>query len=137
VLGWRSWDNSTAEVRITEPTAGNTVEMREVVKGASRKIPAGRVIWVVIYSQAVGRYYYPQDNPADVQANGGWASPGYIGIYQDTGKKFDVIAMLANKETQDEIKAYLAKARENHLWPGLERIPGSAVIYDRVTVVRK
>jgi hypothetical protein len=136
VLGWRSWDSPTTDVKITEPVAGDIVEMLKVVKGTSRKIPAGQVIWVVIYSQAVGRYY-PQNDPADVQANGGWSSLCSIGINQDTGKKFDIVAMLANKETQDEIKAYLAKARDQQTWAGVERIPGSAVIYDRVTVVRK
>lgn len=136
VLGWRSWDNSTTEVKITEPTAGSPIELREVVKGTSRKIPAGQIIWVVIYSQAVGRYY-PQNDPADVQANGAWASLCYLGVDQDAGKKFDIIVVLANKEAQDAFKAYLTKARDQKTWPGLEKIPDPGVIYDRVTVVRK
>lgn len=135
VWGWRIWGNST-EVKITEPLAGASVGMLEMVKGTSRNIPSGQTIWVVIYSQDVGRYY-PQNEPADIRANGGWDSRCSFGVEQDSGKKFDIIAVLTNKEAQDTFNSYLTQAREQKSWPGLERLPDSAVRYDRITVIRK
>jgi hypothetical protein len=123
-------------VKITEPVAGASVEMLGMVKGTSRNIPVGQTIWIVIYSQDVGRYY-PQNDPADMQATGGWASRSSFGIEQDAGKKFDILAVLASREAQDTFSAYLTQARDKKSWPGLERLPDSAVRYDRITVIRK
>ena len=123
-------------VRITYPSDGATVEIREIVRGTSQNIPKEQAIWVVIYPHEVNRYY-PQDYPADIQANGYWSSLAFFGSEKDTGKKFDVVVVLANKDAQDTFNAYLKKGKEEKSWPGLERLPEGAVIYDRITVTRK
>lgn len=123
-------------VRITYPSDGAHVEIREMIRGTSQNIPKGQVIWIVVYPQAAGRYY-PQNDPADVQANGDWSSLAFIGIEEDVGRKFDIVAVLANKDAQDAFNAYLAQAKDKKTWPGLEELPNGAVIYDRITVTRK
>lgn len=136
---WIFWERnfvSTTEVEITYPYDGASVEIREMVRGISQKVPEGHAIWIVVYSHVVGRYY-PQNYPADVQANGDWASLIYIGTEEDTSKKFDIIAVIVNKSTQDIFNAYLTQAKDKKTWPGLERLPEGAAIYDRITVTRR
>src|SRR5207247_5996448 len=106
-------------VEITQPTEGTKVEQTEMVKGTSQRIPSEQVIWVVVFVHKVGRYY-PQNNPADVQASGDWASVTYIGVAADVGLKFVLIAVLADKEVTSAFNKYLVKARDKHDYPVLE-----------------
>ena len=124
------------EVEITYPYDGATVEIREMVRGTSQKIPEGQAIWIMVYPHVAG-HYYPLNDPTDVQANGDWTSLAYIGIEEDVNRKFDIIAVLADKKAQDAFNAYLTQAKDKKTWPGLERLPKSATIYDRITVTRK
>ena len=132
VFGWRYWP--TTEVEITYPYDGAIVEIREMVRGTSQKIAEGQAIWIVVY---VDGRYYPQDDPADVQVDGDWSSLAFIGIEEDVGRKFDIIAVLANKDAQDAFNAYLVQAKVKKTWPGLEKLPNGAEIYDRITVTRR
>lgn len=135
VFGLRYW-GPTTKVEITYPYDGATVEIREMVRGTSQKIPEGQTIWIVVYPHVAGRYY-PQNDPADVQANGDWTSLTFIGVEEDVGGKFDIIAVLADKRAQDTFYAYLTQAKDKKTWPGLKRLPEGATIYDRITVTRK
>lgn len=123
-------------VRITYPSDGATVEIREMIKGTSQNIPKEQVIWIVVYPQVIGRYY-PQNDPADVQANGDWSSLAFIGIEEDVGKKFDTIAVLADKKAQDAFNDYLVQAKDKKTWPGLGKLPNGAMIHDRITATRE
>lgn len=133
-----SGEEASPEAAITYPDDGATVEIREMVRGTSQNIPERQVIWIVVYSQVAGRYY-PQNYPADVQANGDWSSLAFIGIKEDSGKKFkfDIIAVLADEKAQDTFNDYLIQAKDKEKWEGLERLPEGALIYDRITVTRK
>jgi len=133
VFGLR-YCGTTTEVGITYPYNNATVEIKEMVEGTSQNIPEGQVIWIIVYPYLVDRYY-PYNEPADIQANGEWASLVGIGIKEDAGKKFkfDIIAVLANEEAQDEFNIYFTQA----IWGGIEKLPKGALIYDRVTVTRK
>jgi hypothetical protein len=124
------------EVEITYPDDGANVEIREIVRGTSQKIPKGQAIWIIVYPYLVDRYY-PQNNSADVQVNGDWTSLTSIGIEEDVNRKFDIIAVLADKRAQDAFNAYFTKAKDTNTWPGLERLLEGATIYDRITVMRK
>ena len=123
-------------VKITYPTEGSRVDQTETVKGTSQEIPNDSVIWIVVLSKKVSRYY-PQNYPADLQANeGNWSSLVYIGNENDSGAEFDIIAVVADDETQNAFYEYLNDAAEKSDWPGLERLPEKTE-YDRVTVTRK
>ena len=123
-------------LKITQPIEGGKVDQTEMVKGTSQRIPDGHVIWVVLFVQKVGRYY-PQNQPADIQANGDWASVTYIGVPKDVGLKFDILAVSADKEGQNALNRYLVNARDRSDYAGLERLPNGVAIYDRVSVTRK
>lgn len=133
ILGWRLL--RPVDAAITYPANQARVDQIETVRGTVQGLPAGQVIWVVIFPQEVGRYY-PQNWPADLEAGGEWSSITYIGVPSDTGKRFDVLVVLADAEAQNAFNAYLADARDRADWPGLEALPSGAVIYDRITVTR-
>jgi hypothetical protein len=123
-------------VKITQPAEGAMVEQTQMVRGTSRAVPDGQVVWVVIFVQKVGRYY-PQNQAADVQANGEWASLTYIGIPSDVGLKFDLIAVLADKEGQASLDKYLVNAKNKSDYSGLGQLPNGVTVYDRISVTRK
>lgn len=90
----------------------------------------------MLFVQKVSRYY-PQNQAADVQPSGGWASMTYIGVPSDVGLKFELIAVLVDKEGQDAFNKYLVNAKNKSDYAGLEQIPNGAIVYDRVSVTRK
>ncbi len=137
ILGWRLLSPAPAtKVAITYPVNLARVEQSETLRGTVEGLPPGQVIWVVIFVQDVGRYY-PQNRPADIEAGGKWSSLVYIGQPNDSGKRFDIIAVVANGEAQNAFNVYLADARDRSDWPGLEALPAGATIHDRITVTRK
>jgi hypothetical protein len=137
LLAWRFLvPEPSTEVEISYPYNQSQVERTETIRGTSQAIPDGSVIWVVAIPQQVGRYY-PQNYPADVEAQGNWSSITYIGIEGDGGKKFDILAVVADRTAQDAFNAYLADARDKSDWPGLEKLPEGATVYARITVTRK
>lgn len=135
-LGFYGWQYIKPEVEITYPYDGANVEIGELVRGTSEKIPKGQAIWIIVYPYLFDRYY-PQKNPTAVQANGDWISLTFIGIEEDVNKKFDIIAVLADKRAQDAFNAYLIQAKDTNTWPGLGRLLEGVTIYDRITVTRK
>lgn len=135
VFGWQYW-RPTTKLEITYPHDGANVEISETVRGTSEKIPEGQAIWIMVYPHVIGRYY-PNNDPAGVQANGDWTSLTSIGIEEDVNRKFDIIAVLADKRAQDAFNAYLKQAKDTDTWPGLERLPEGVTIYVRIPVTRE
>lgn len=125
------------EVKITSPLDGALVGATEPVKGTVRGIPERNEIWIFVHPHTVNKYY-PQRSSAVIQ-NGEWSLPSPVGIGSDNddGKKFDIIAVLADKEAQEEINTYFKTCEESGQWPGMDEIPVSAKEYNRITVTRK
>lgn len=126
----------TTDIRINQPTDGAMVEQKEMVSGTSQLIPNGSVIWVVVFIPSVGNFY-PQNNPADIQANGEWSSLICVGQVGESGLEADIIVVLADMNAQNAFNEYLVNARDKTDYPGLGQLPSGAIIYDRVSVVRK
>jgi len=124
------------DATITYPSNGAEVEREEMVRGTSQEVPAGHVIWIVVFPHAASRYY-PQDRQADIEAKGDWTSKAYIGVEENVGEGFDIIAVIADEAGQGVFRRYFEDARKNNDWRGLEQLPEGAVIYNRVTVTRK
>ncbi len=128
------WDAS--EIKITNIAEGDSVVVDVMVKGTSKNIPNDQKIWLVVYSHPVKRFY-PQDNPADMQVNGNWSSRCYVGIDEDVGERFDLIAILAGNDVQRLFNEYVKEAEAEEAWLGLEAIPDCAEVHQRITVFRK
>ncbi|HSU16979.1 hypothetical protein [Longimicrobium sp.] len=123
------------ELRITHPADGGRAAIQETIRGTSRNLPPGDSVWVVVYIPSTARYY-PQDRPADVQAGGGWNALARLGVEQDAGRRFEVLAVAADAATRAAFAAYLAEGARRRSWPGLERLPATAREHDRVAVTR-
>lgn len=137
ILGWRLFrPPPLTEVTITYPTNLARVDQTEVVLGTFQGLPEGKTIWIVIFIPEVGRYY-PQNRPVDLEAGNKWSSLAYIGVPSDTGKRFDILAVVVDTGAQNAFNAYLADARDRSDWAGMEALPEGAIIYDRITVTRK
>lgn len=137
ILGWRLFSPPpSTEVAITYPINLARVDQTEVVRGTFQGLPTGKTIWIVLLIPEVGRYY-PQNRPADLEAANRWSSLVYIGVPSDTGKRFDILAVVADTGAQNAFNAYLADARDRSDWAGMEALPEGAVIYDRITVTRR
>jgi len=137
ILGWRLFSPPPPTgVTITYPINLARVDQTEVVRGTFQGLPTGKTIWIVLFIPEAGRYY-PQNRPADLEAANRWSSLAYIGVPSDTGKRFDILAVVADTGAQNAFNAYLADARDRSDWAGMEALPEGAVIYDRITVTRK
>jgi hypothetical protein len=127
---------SETRVGIAYPKAESQVSQAEAVSGRSHAVPPQSAIWVVVLVPEVNRYY-PQNEPAVVGANGDWTSATHLGVEGDAGKKFAVLAVVANRDAQGAFRAYLADALKTQRYGGMERIPAGAQTYDQVNVVRR
>lgn len=122
------------EINITYPLDGASVGITESVKGTQKNIPAGDEIWIFVHPHTENKYY-PQRSSAAIQ-NGEWSLSVCIGSESDAGKKFDIIAVLADTKAQEEINAYFETCEKTGEWPGMDNIPNSAKEYDNITVTR-
>jgi hypothetical protein len=125
------------EIKITYPVTGGVVNQAgEVVRGTSKDVPAGQKLWVVVFVHEVSRYY-PQNNPAKLNADGTWDSPTAFGVAKDSGDKFDALAVTVDARAEAEFRSYLQTARDKNDYPGFELLPDGALTRDTVTVTRK
>lgn len=105
----------------------------ETINGTWKNIPTGKVIWVVSYSYLVN-LYYPMDYPAITTASGGWTSPATFG--GNVGEKFDVIVLLANKDAQEAINAYITQSKIEDYHRGIANLPEGTEVFVQITVTR-
>jgi len=124
------------QARITSLSDQAYVNQVEIVQGISSDIPNGNVIWMIVFSKEVGRYY-PLSDPLLIAGDGSWSKKIYIGTDADSGKDFELILVLADQTLQKDFSTYIDDAREKGNWYGLEKLPDSAIIFDRITVKRQ
>jgi hypothetical protein len=126
------------EVAITSLQAGQQAPMMmDTVRGTSKNLSSGQEIWLVVVVHGSGRLY-PQEGPVPVQADGDWTSPSvFLGVKKDSGKKFDILAVLTTQEAGSAFARHLEEGYQTGNYPGLQRLPAGAVEYDRVTVIRE
>jgi PKD repeat protein len=123
------------QIKITYPWNGAKVNILETVTGTATNIPAGYKIWILVYPYPAHRYY-SQSGKMTIQ-NGKWSIPVYIGVKENVGVKFDILAVLANKQASDKFTAYIKNGEKTNNWPGMVGIPSGAKVYSKITVIRK
>jgi len=126
----------TPDIVINYPTDNEYVEKTIVVKGRYKNISKNEKIWIFIYPLKIN-HYYPQNTSAELEANGKWSSLIYVGQDNDIGQRFNIVAILANKNSTIEIEDYLRTAKDKQDWYGMEEIPEGALKFQTITVVRK
>jgi hypothetical protein len=60
-----------------------------------------------------------------------------VGNDLDSGLKFELLTVIANRTAIAGILDYLDKSNEIGSWPGLEKLPDGCTIYDTKLVTRK
>jgi hypothetical protein len=119
--------NAITRVTITFPLNNSNVGRNSTIEGTSNDIPDGEVIWVIVYVPKV-KLYYPMLVPAILQPNGSWSSFATFGGPKDIDEKFEIVAVLANQNAQNEINT-------NDAYPeGISSIPVGTVEHHRVIV---
>lgn len=132
-LGYFVWSQlHTPSIKIEYPVEGGKVVKIENVKGSYRNILSNHLIWVIVYSYP-DKVYYPHSSHANVDNKGGWSNNStIIGSSIDSGMQFDIIVLLVDENSQQELNKYLNNT-ERH---GLEELPTGVKLYDKVTVKR-
>ncbi len=113
----------------------NTANIEETITGTAENVPERYELWILIYPYAASKYY-PQPGGVSIQ-NGVWSTPVYIGTRDNVGEKFDIIAVLADRNARAEFTSYIINGEKNNDWPGMDKIPDGAEAYDIITVVRE
>lgn len=135
-------ETSVEETRATKPEIEiihpvEETHWQENIGGIARNIPDGYQLWVLVYSQEKEQYYpYAKVVPQ----YGEWVIPVTIGFKSDSYKKFDILAVLADKDAQDRFNAYLDTVEENDeniYSQGIYLIPDGAKEYSRITLTRR
>jgi hypothetical protein len=124
------------KIKITSPSNSASVNIQEIVTGTEEHIPEGSKLQIYVYACPVSKYY-PQNGSMTYQ-NERWSTSGYIGdINTPVGTEFDIITVLADQKAQKEFDKYFEMCGKYNNWSlGMESIPESAKVYDRIRVTR-
>lgn len=119
------------QIKITYPL--KTAHIIETITGTAKNTPEGQTVWILIYPHTAHKYY--PINKLNIQ-NGKWSLPAQFGENKDVGTKFDILAVLANKQAHGALNTYLQTCIKTNQWPGIVRLPSGVKTYAKVTVKR-
>ncbi|MFL6450925.1 MAG: hypothetical protein ACJ746_25085 [Bryobacteraceae bacterium] len=123
-----------ADVKISYPFDGASIEIPVTIHGTSRNIPSDRSLYVVLFSQSKNRFY-PETTPAQVQPNGDWYYLANVGANEPPRSVFTLIAVLADAKAKKAFAAASVSTAAHEL--EFERMPDGLTEYSRVTVNTK
>lgn len=109
------------------------VFINEDITGTATNIPSTSKLWIMVYSIPAQRYY-PQHNSIEIQ-NGIWSIPIGVGSQNETEKKFEIVAVIADEKANNELKSYMSDCANGYCL-GLSDLPEGAVIKDSIVVTR-
>jgi hypothetical protein len=124
------------QAAITYPRDNTEVSGYESVLGTSSDIPAGSELWLIVYLPSTHRYY-PHSAPVNLEPNGDWSSPLYIGGPEDAGLTAHVMLYLVDTDAGQALRDYLTASEADQEWPGLDGLPAGAAQQDSVKVTRQ
>lgn len=127
------------DVRFTSPPNGAIVSKTVELELVAKDIPTGYDFWIGVYPVDVKRYYIQDKRhfPPVVSVRGTQSIEALVGSNEDTGLKFDIFAIVADRDAIRAIMDYLDNSNAEGSWPGLEKLPSGAKIYHTITVTRK
>jgi hypothetical protein len=125
-------------IRITDPVDNGTMLRMADVKGTACHVPKDRRLWLLALPEGAS-VYHPQAGPVEIVSDVNWLATAPDGLYDPigVGRRFILIAVLADSKASSDLKDYLDKAKSTGRYPGLERLPDGAVRYHQVIVTRK
>lgn len=125
------------EVKIIDPTDNAAVLRPVTVRWKAKDLAPGDKVYIMIFPTEIRRYY-PQPKTATEELNGTWSVETSIGNDSDVGKIFFIYAVVADKDAQITIDAYINRFKATDDSPGLfPDLPKGARICSSVGVKRK
>jgi hypothetical protein len=134
-----AYSAGATEVKITNPPDGAIVSKNVDIGLTSKDIPAGQDYWICVYPIDVKRYYIQdkRHSPIGMTITGKQSTEALIGTDEDSGIKFKLLAIVADKNAIKTIMSYLDQSNARGSWLGLEKLPDGAKIFDEITVTRR
>ena len=134
-----SYSADAIEAKIVSPINGTMVPKIIDVEINAKDIPTELDLWLGVYPLDVKRYYIQdkRHSPFVRTIRGNLSTEAQVGIDFDSGLKFRLLTIAANRTAIVDILDYMDKSNKIGSWPGLERLPDGAVIYDTKIVTRE
>ncbi|MDP3014568.1 MAG: hypothetical protein Q8M92_10015, partial [Candidatus Subteraquimicrobiales bacterium] len=101
-------------VAITDPREGDAVGGRIVVRGTS-EIHDRSHVWVLVHLRLLSGQWWPQTRPV-VDENGNWQALAYIGVPEDIGFDFEIVAATFDAQAEAEILRYHDHGNRTGQW---------------------
>jgi hypothetical protein len=120
-------ETTAPEIKITYPLNDTKVQMNEIAKGTAKNVTEGQTLWILVYDY---NNYFPQGT---VQTPGEWQRRIRIGDPQHHDIKFEIDAVLADKEAH----SILAEHFKGGDSTAIENLPPGVKRYANVTVERE
>lgn len=132
-------ESVVSKLEITEPADGDTISSRETTfRGISPELPAGATIWIFSLG---GTRYSPLGQATTfrmVQESGlRWQAYVWVGYDTDIGKKFRILALVADERATQEIQAYLEKWELTGNYPGMVNLPEGVEVHAEIFITRE
>jgi hypothetical protein len=127
------------EAKIVSPLNGTMVPKIIDVEINAKDIPTELNLCLGVYPLDVKRYYIQdkRHSPFVRTIRGNLSTEAQVGIDFDSGLKFRLLTIAANRTAIVAILDYMDKSNKIGSWPGLVTLPDGAVIYDTKIVTRE
>jgi hypothetical protein len=123
-------------VALTSPADHDVSVNGFLVAGQSRNIPPGSEIWLAMRGLEPGDTFQPENKPCPRAPSGDWrCAPAFVGGPDDKGKVFEVFVLVADPPAQEAFLQY-DRTKPVNAYPGIERLPASAVEVSKFQVTR-
>jgi len=119
-------------VTIVTPANNAPVNMYEWVSGTSQNIPADQRLWVIVL---VDEKYFAHE-VLTINTDGNWEQDTQIGQVNEGGKRFDVIAVLADSFAHVILRDWRDKQNTTQQYD-LTSLPAGTTQYDTISVTRR
>jgi len=107
--------------------------IEEDITGTATNIPDGYKLWILVYPNTAQKYY-PQHDSIKIQ-DGKWSIKIRLGNENNTGEKFDIVAIIADEKANNELESYMDSCANGYC-PGLYDLPEGTSIKDSIEVTR-
>jgi len=115
---WAQAQDQGCSVKINAPSNQQTVGETGDVSGTGA-IPAGTYLWVFDHRKGIA-LWWPQGGGSAVITRGSWDVLANFGLDRDNGSQFEIVAVVVDQKTNDELLNWVKGAEETGRYPGME-----------------
>jgi hypothetical protein len=128
----------TCKVQMTSPQNGDAVGRQAEVRGTAA-LPPGMFLWVFAHREGLARWWPQGGGAARVKGKTGeWVVLATYGDDKDPpGAAFEIIAVIVDQKSHDEIVKYVQKSESENYYPGMELPPADPGCVSEEVVVKK